>query len=297
MQNKSSYIIIGLLLVATFLLGRISTKIRITEQPSNQITKQEETEEEKTAKFAPPKKDVPEVKFFVMSFCPYGNQAEAGLKPVFELLREKVNWQPVYIVSDAKKSCEQRCANSVYDQDRCQQLVDAGQVPDMDTCKKYFPYNDEETCLKENCQSLKEGELTSLHGEQELNQDVREICAWNLSEQKKWWDFIEKVNANCDSTNADSCWEKQAEEVKIDVAKIKDCQNNQAGALLEKEMAETERYQVSGSPTVFINDTLYQGGRAPEDYKLAICAGFTQAPPECETVLGQQTEAPVGGCQ
>ena len=307
MKNKSSYIIIGLLIAASFLLGSIWTKIRVAEQlnppagrQGNQaIEKKSETGAVvgEAAEFAPPKKDTPEVKFFMMSFCPFGNQAEAGLKPVAKLLGNKVSWQPVYIVADAKKSCEARCAQSVYDEDRCQQLVDNGQVPDMDTCKGYFPYDDEEVCLKEKCEGLKEGEFTSLHGEQELNQDVREICAWNLGEDEKWWDFVEKVNENCSDKDADTCWEKHAKDAGLNTSKIKDCEKNQAVDLLKKELETCEKYQAFSSPMVFVNDEIYNGGRAPENYKLAICAGFTEAPKECETVLGEETEAPAGGCQ
>ena len=298
MKNKTSYIIIGLLIIASFLLGSIWTKIRITEQPKDQATEQKKEvlgEEEKA--FAAPKKKTPEVKFFVMSFCPYGNQAEAGLKPVAELLGNKVSWQPRYIVSEAKEACEARCANSVYDEKQCQQLVDNGQISDMDTCKKYFPYKDKETCLKEKCAEIKEGEYVSLHGEQELNQDVREICAWNIGDSKKWWSFVDKVNKNCSSSNADTCWEKQAKQAGLDVAKIKDCQKNQVSSLLVKEIKETEKYSASGSPMVFINDKLYDGGRAPEDYKKAICAGFEKVPAECEKVLGTASQGAAGGCQ
>lgn len=308
MEKKNSYIIIGLLIVASFLLGSIWTKIRVTEQPvsssqggpNNQATeKKSETDTVvgEAAEFAPPKKETPEVKFFVMSFCPFGNQAEAGLKPVAKLLGNKVSWQPVYIVADAKKSCESRCAQSVYDEDRCQQLVDQGQIPDMKTCRGYFPYDDEEACLKEKCEGLKEGEFTSLHGEQELNQDVREICAWNLGEDEKWWDFVEKVNENCSDKDADTCWEKQAKEAGLDTAKIKACQKNQAVDLLEKAAGECDQYDAYSSPMVFINDEIFNGGRAPEDYKQAICSGFEKSPKECETVLGEKTEAPAGGCQ
>jgi hypothetical protein len=35
---------------------------------------------------------------FVMSFCPYGNQAEAGLVPVVEQLADSAEFEPVYII-------------------------------------------------------------------------------------------------------------------------------------------------------------------------------------------------------
>ena len=46
-----------------------------------------------------PKTDKPDVNFFVMSFCPYGNQAENTMLPVYNLLKDKVNWNIHYIVN------------------------------------------------------------------------------------------------------------------------------------------------------------------------------------------------------
>jgi glutaredoxin len=41
----------------------------------------------------------PSVQIFVMSYCPYGNQAENGLNDVVNLLAEEVAFEPVYIIS------------------------------------------------------------------------------------------------------------------------------------------------------------------------------------------------------
>ena len=38
-----------------------------------------------------PKSDKPKVELFVMSYCPYGTQAEKGIIPVFELLKDKID--------------------------------------------------------------------------------------------------------------------------------------------------------------------------------------------------------------
>ena len=46
-----------------------------------------------------PKNDKPEVNLYVMSFCPYGNKSEDTLKSVYELLKNKVNFNFHYIVS------------------------------------------------------------------------------------------------------------------------------------------------------------------------------------------------------
>lgn len=46
-----------------------------------------------------PKTDKPKVELFVMSFCPYGNRAEDTMLPVYNLLKDKVDWNINYIVS------------------------------------------------------------------------------------------------------------------------------------------------------------------------------------------------------
>lgn len=45
------------------------------------------------------KTDKPVVDLFVMSFCPYGNKAEDTMKPVYDLLKNKVDFNFHYIVS------------------------------------------------------------------------------------------------------------------------------------------------------------------------------------------------------
>ncbi|MEM7821828.1 MAG: hypothetical protein QXX38_03405 [Candidatus Aenigmatarchaeota archaeon] len=46
-----------------------------------------------------PKTDKPTVELYVMSFCPYGNRAENTMLPVYNLLKDKVDWKIYYIVS------------------------------------------------------------------------------------------------------------------------------------------------------------------------------------------------------
>lgn len=46
-----------------------------------------------------PKADKPTVDLFVMSFCPYGNQAEDTIRPVYNLLKDKADFNFRYIVT------------------------------------------------------------------------------------------------------------------------------------------------------------------------------------------------------
>ncbi|RJR23427.1 hypothetical protein C4578_04305 [Candidatus Microgenomates bacterium] len=308
MDKKTSFIIVFLLLIASFLAGSTVAKVKYSTGETKVVNEPSENspQNQNTASFEPKKNDKPDVKFFVMSFCPYGNQAEEGLEPVYQLLKDKVNWQPRYIVNDQKSSCEQSCSYKVFNTEaeaRCKEAINNKQVSDMETCKKYFPYESADECLKKECAGLKAGTYTSLHGQQELNQNVREICALaqtrlasTVNALDKWWKFISLVNTNCSDKDADTCWTKQAEEAGLNTSQIASCVQSQTKELLDKEIAESTKYNAQGSPTVYINDTLYNGGRSPEDYKKAICLAFENPPEECQTVLGSETAPSSGGC-
>jgi hypothetical protein len=216
----------------------------------------EKTSSTPTTAAAATKQAVPDLKFFVMSFCPYGNQAEEGLGPVIRLLGSKINWEPKYVIySNYGSGYPSYCLDS-------------------------------------------ESKYCSMHGIQELNQDVREICAFKYF-KSKWWDFVDAVNANCNSQNADTCWEAQATKAGIDTAKIKACEKDEALTLLASEVASDAQYSATGSPMVFINGAQYNGGRDPASYQSSICSGFTTAPSECSTRINSTASASAtaaGGC-
>lgn len=310
MNNKTSYLIIILSLVAAFLAGSTVAKIKYGEGEGIGSKKAEPTAAAVPTQtpFMPQKSEKPEIKFFVMSFCPYGNQTEAGLEPVYRLLGDKVVWSPRYIIGDQGdkiEACKSWCPNTVHSEEKCRQEfptnMQTGEGPMItmtpEQCRQQYPYQSAAECIKESCDILKQGVFESLHGQQELNQDIREICVYNLGNLDKWWQFVSLVNEKCTSQNADTCWTAQAKTAGLDTGKISACEKGQKTALIRKEIAEIEKYQASGSPTVIINGTLYNGGRAPEDYKKAICSAFTVSPEECNTILGQESAGASGGCQ
>jgi hypothetical protein len=45
------------------------------------------------------KTDKPKVELYVMSYCPYGNQAEQGIYPVIKAFNNSFDFEPVYIIS------------------------------------------------------------------------------------------------------------------------------------------------------------------------------------------------------
>jgi glutaredoxin len=190
----------------------------------------------------PVKTDKPDVKLFVMAFCPYGNEAETLIKPVLDLLKDKISLSLHYIVSKDDN-----------------------------------------------------GKYSSLHGDQELHQDVREICVAKY-QNDKFWDFVAKINEKCTSQNVDTCWEQVAKDLGIDTQKITDCQKNEADSLLAEELKLTGQFNVSGSPTLVINGVEFTGDRSSEGYKTGICNAFNTAPQECSQTLSTSGGTVEGGC-
>ena len=135
-----------------------------------------------------------------------------------------------------------------------------------------------------------------MHGIQELNQGVRELCVQKYQPDKVW-DFVLEVNSACTASNADTCWEGVAKTTGIDIAQIKACQKNEAIDLLKEEVALNEKYDVQGSPMLLINEKEFNGERTAEGYKTGVCAGFKTQPTECSQSLNSDTTTANGSCE
>lgn len=213
----------------------------------------QQNQQNQPSTFDAPDKDVPVVKFFVMAFCPFGQQAERGLKPVHDLFGDKVKFEPHYVIYENY----------------------AGGGPDY--------------CIEN-------GKYCSMHGIKELNEDIRQLCIYKNYDSDTFWNYLAYVYTNCSRNNIDTCWKDAAEANGIDTAKIESCFDSEGVDLIAAEKALNDKYGVRGSPTVFINDKQYNGGRAPEDYKNAVCSGFTSKPEECSEKLGGSSASSAGGC-
>ncbi|MBW2991533.1 hypothetical protein KY348_07585 [Candidatus Woesearchaeota archaeon] len=195
-----------------------------------------------------PASENPDVKMFVMSFCPFGQQAENSLKPVQDLFGDKVIIEPHFIINDLSDREVQRSG-----------------------------------CLKNNT-------LCTLHGVNELNENMRQMCIWKYY-QEKWWDYVMCINDNCDQYNVETCWNECAENNEISVAKIRACQELEGISLAEKDRDLSDELKAYSSPTLIINNVAYGGTeRTPEMLKKAICKGFKNPPPECKIKLGSDAE-------
>lgn len=260
-------VLVVLLVVASFLAGNMFSKLKGLKEEKVKITQNTTPTvavQPTQPPFQPKKSGKPEIKFFVMAYCPYGNQAEAGLGPVANLLGDKVSWQPRYVIY------KDYCANAPADQ--------------------------KATCEKQNCFKTGDQPYCSMHGVAELNEDIREICAARENDFGKWWQFVSGTNVNCTVQNIETCWLGEAKKAGLNTGLIESCFAKEKFTLAKTETEEMDKYQAFGSPMVFINEVVYNGGRAPEDYKKAICASFENPPAECQKTLGAESPAAAGGC-
>ncbi len=214
-------------------------------------------EEEKLAKERLGMKgDKPQIDFFVMSYCPYGNQAEEAIEKVYQELKDKAVFQPRYVIYSNYR----------------------GGGP------KY--------CLD------KESKYCSMHGIQELNQNIRERCVYEDMGTKEFFEFTLAMNKKCNAQNADGCWEGVAKELGLDTEKIAKCERERGIEFAKGDKELNDLLKVQGSPTLFIDGQAYNGARTPEGYLSALCAAFDKKPSECdgtpEPVM--QEAVPAGGC-
>src|SRR3989338_35539 len=200
----------------------------------------------------------PQIDFFVMSYCPYGNQAEEAIKQVYDLLKDKAVFNPHYVIYENGEEC----------------------------------YKDEDNKGQSYC---------SLHGGQELHQNVREACVKDEYGIADWFKFAIEMNTRCNFKNADTCWEKVAKDLGYDTDKIKKCEKDKAISLTKAEFVLGTKLGVGGSPQIFIDGVEFQGARSPEGYKQGLCNAFDTKPSECDTVLEgsasvTNSQAAAGGC-
>lgn len=117
-----------------------------------------------------------------------------------------------------------------------------------------------------------DGSLTSMHGPEEVEGNLIEICA-AAQGTPKLLKFLSCFNKNW--RQIPKGWEACAEKAGLDKAKLKTCKEGEEGKkLLADSFDRAQKAQASGSPTVKIKGELYRGARKTNDFLRAICGAF-----------------------
>ncbi len=121
------------------------------------------------------------------------------------------------------------------------------------------------------------GELSSMHGANEVKGDTLQVCAQKYAPGKSF-DFVLCQNANSKevATNGAAC----AQQLGAPADKIVACADGQEGKdLLAASFKRSNEKGARGSPTIFVGGTKYEGGRKPTDLMKAICNAATGKKP------------------
>ncbi len=122
------------------------------------------------------------------------------------------------------------------------------------------------------------GQFTSLHGNNEVQGDIAQLCAKDVDETK-YLDLI--LCMNKDASKIPDNWEACAESVGYDVATVKKCYEGDKGKeLLADSITKSTARGATGSPTIYVGDSKYSGGRQTLDFKRAFCNGFEGTKPQ-----------------
>ena len=215
------------------------------------------------------KTDKPEVDLFVMSYCPFGNQAEELIMPVIDLLgADKVNVELHYIVySDYATGYPDYC---------------------LDKANKY-------------CSMHKIAELNQ--GIRELCvQKYDSSNFWNFVEQAntqatsndietKWQGIASSLGIDVNMVS--DCQQNEG-------IALLDNELTLTGASYPVQDPSNHGGQsedrISGSPAIVINGIIYDGARSADAYKDAICSAMNNPPAECEQSITSDA-APSGSCE
>jgi len=149
--------------------------------------------------------------------------------------------------------------------------------------------------------SIDNGVISSMHGPEEAQENLRQICI-REEQPSKYWNYISCYMKKNTATAASgmplgdspSCQTSTG----VDTAKLASCVSDPSRGLAyaQKDFSLGTKYSVQGSPTLILNgaqvDETSFGGRSSNGVKSVVCAGFTTQPSSCSTKL-DTTEAAV----
>jgi thioredoxin 1 len=142
--------------------------------------------------------------------------------------------------------------------------------------------------------SVADGNITSMHGEIEAQENLRQICIRD-EQSSKYWDY---VSCYMKENKSDECLDSES----IDKVKLQGCidDSGRGIAYAKKDFDLVDSYGITGSPTLMMNNekvsefnfaTNETNGRSPEAVKNLLCCGFKTKPPVCSTILNASRAA------
>ena len=208
-----------------------------------------------------PKQERPDIKLFVMSYCPYGFQSEKAILPVYNLLKDKADIK-IYFVDysmHGKKELDENLRQY------CVQKEERERYADYLSC--FVAKGDYNKCLnsaginKEKIDSC----IKSTDNEYKVTESYNDRKTW-LNGQFPLFGIYKKLN------------EKYA------------IQGSPTLVINDSVIVSDSAYcpKDEGIKCIVAKDIK----RSPESIKQLICSSFVSAPKECSTKLSEEVSAP-----
>ncbi len=200
------------------------------------------------------KRDKPDVKIFVMSYCPFGLVAEKIFLPVYDLLKDKAD-MGIYFLNYSMH----------------------GKAEIDENLRQY--------CIQKDQKAKYSAYLSCFVADTAYNNCKTGDCAADFGKCL--------LAAKIDETQLAKCVSESDAQFKV-TANFNDKASWMSGQYpkFDVDADLNAKYAVAGSPTFVINDTKVElTARTAEELKKTICAAFNSEPAECATVLSSETPA------
>lgn len=169
-----------------------------------------------------------EMDLFVMSMCPFGTQAQNMIVPIVKDLKEKIHLNIYFI---ATENTENKTA--------------AGNKNDTDTAR---PASQPQGICINNALKTS-GKFSSLHGEKEVSEDIRQLVIIKYFKDK-YYDYLLIRNQNIESSDPILIMKS----VGIDADYVENIVKSEEGEkILSENIKEAQKRNINASPTIFIN--------------------------------------------
>jgi len=135
--------------------------------------------------------------------------------------------------------------------------------------------------------AIEEGKITSMHGDEEAQENLRQICL-REEQPNNLWPYID---CHIKEGNVDACLQT----AQVDVSKLTGCltDGSRGLAYAEKDFANDSKYEITGSPTLILDGGKVSefdfGGRTAEAVKTMFCCAFQEKPEFCGITLSTES--------
>ncbi|MDD5433441.1 MAG: hypothetical protein PHE77_02155 [Candidatus Pacebacteria bacterium] len=132
--------------------------------------------------------------------------------------------------------------------------------------------------------SVEGGKITSMHGDEEAQENLRQICIREEQSAK----FFAYLECYLKEGKSDSCLTA----VGVDQNGLKTCMAGKGLEYAQEDFSLASQYNIQGSPTLILNGNPASefdfGGRSAQAVKELICCGYNSPISACATVLSTE---------